>query len=268
MRRSRSSRPPLAWGLAPMRRVPLGASPQLRPGAARRRRRAPRAGSCAATASSCGRCSGLVHHGDGHLVGAEGALHLLAVHLLGAGPALGRAEHDHRPAGPRGIAARSRACCWMRRISRWPSPAPRPSSGASPGSSPSTNRRLPAAAAEELLELLVADAGEDGGVGDLVAVEVQDGQHRAVGDRVEELVAVPGGGQRAGLRLAVAHHAGGDQVGVVERRRRRGPGNSPARRPRGWSPGVSGATWLGMPPGKENCLKSFCMPSSSRVMLG
>ena len=33
-------------------------------------------------------------------------------------------------------------------------------------------------------------------------------------------------------------------------------------------PGVSGATWLGMPPGKEKRLKSVCMPSLSRVMLG
>ena len=35
---------------------------------------------------------------------------------------------------------------------------------------------------------------------------------------VKELIAVPGSGQRAGLGLAVAHHAGGDQVGVVKHR--------------------------------------------------
>ena len=44
---------------------------------------------------------------------------------------------------------------------------------------------------------------------------MQNGQHRAVSDGVHELVAVPGGGQGAGLRLAVAHHAGGDQVRIV-----------------------------------------------------
>ena len=77
--------------------------------------------------------------------------------------------------------------------------------------------RRPAAAAQELLQLLVLDARQDGRVADLVAVEVQDRQHRAVGDRVEELVGMPRGGQRAGLRLAVADDAGDDQIGVVER---------------------------------------------------
>ncbi len=61
----------------------------------------------------------------------------------------------------------------------------------------------------------MADAGEDGGVGDLVAVQVQDGQHRAVGLRVYELVELPAGGERAGLGLAVAHYAGGDEPGVI-----------------------------------------------------
>jgi hypothetical protein len=47
---------------------------------------------------------------------------------------------------------------------------------------------------------------------------VEDRQHGAVGRRVEELVAVPAGGERAGLGLAVADDAGDDQVGIVERR--------------------------------------------------
>ena len=36
---------------------------------------------------------------------------------------------------------------------------------------------------------------------------VQDGQHRPVARRVDELLRVLGGGQRAGLRLAVADNA-------------------------------------------------------------
>ena len=39
---------------------------------------------------------------------------------------------------------------------------------------------LVAVTAEQGVQFLVADAREDGGVGDLVAVEVQDGQDRAV----------------------------------------------------------------------------------------
>jgi hypothetical protein len=51
-----------------------------------------------------------------------------------------------------------------------------------------------------------------------VAVEVQHRQHGAVAHRVEELVDVPAGGQRAGFRFAVAHAGQGDQLRVVEHR--------------------------------------------------
>ncbi len=78
--------------------------------------------------------------------------------------------------------------------------------------------RLVAHALEELPQLVVRDAGEEAGVGDLVAVQMEDRQHAAVAGRVEELVPVPAGGERAGLRLAVADDAGDDQVRVVERR--------------------------------------------------
>jgi hypothetical protein len=33
-------------------------------------------------------------------------------------------------------------------------------------------------------------------------------------------------------------------------------------------PGVPGATWLGMPPGKLNCLNNFFIPSTSWLILG
>ena len=55
------------------------------------------------------------------------------------------------------------------------------------------------------------------GIGDLVAVQVEDRQHRAVADRIDELVGMPGRGERTGLGLAIAHHAGDDQIGIVER---------------------------------------------------
>jgi hypothetical protein len=83
------------------------------------------------------------------------------------------------------------------------------------GSSPSTKWGV-TVAAHEGVQLLVADAGEDGRVGDLVAVEMEDGQHGPVAGGVEELVALPAGRQRPRLRLAVADDAGHDQVRVVE----------------------------------------------------
>ena len=70
----------------------------------------------------------------------------------------------------------------------------------------------------QAVQLRVGDAGEHRGARDLVAVEMQDREHGAVVHGIEELVRVPAGGERAGLGLAVADHAGGDQVGVVEHR--------------------------------------------------
>ena len=74
---------------------------------------------------------------------------------------------------------------------------------------------LVAHAVEELVELFVGDAGQDGRVGDLVAVEVQDRQHDTVGARVHELVGLPAGSQRAGLSLAVADDGRDKQARVV-----------------------------------------------------
>ena len=61
----------------------------------------------------------------------------------------------------------------------------------------------------------MAHAGEDGGIGDFEAVEVQNGQHGTIGDGVHEFIAVPRGRQRAGLRLTIAHHAGGNEVRII-----------------------------------------------------
>ena len=74
-----------------------------------------------------------------------------------------------------------------------------------------------AVAAQQMIELLVTDAGEHGGIGDLVAVQMQDRQDGAVPRRVQELVGVPARCQRSGLGLAIADDAGDDQVRIVER---------------------------------------------------
>ena len=72
----------------------------------------------------------------------------------------------------------------------------------------------------------------------------------------------------AGLRLAVAHHAGGDEVGVVHDRPE-GVGQGVAQlAPSLMEPGVLGGRWLGMPPGKENCRNSRFMPSGVLADVG
>ena len=81
---------------------------------------------------------------------------------------------------------------------------------------PLDEQGCPTAAAQELLQLLAADPGEDGGVRDLIAVEMQNRQHGTVADGIQELVGMPRRRERAGLRFAIADHTGDDQVRVVE----------------------------------------------------
>lgn len=83
---------------------------------------------------------------------------------------------------------------------------------------PLDKERLVAIAGEEAFQLGIVHARKHRRIGDLVAVEVQHRQHRAVCPRVEELVRVPRRRQRPGLGLAVAHPAGNDEIGVVEGR--------------------------------------------------
>jgi hypothetical protein len=68
---------------------------------------------------------------------------------------------------------------------------------------------------EQMLKLRMWDAGQDRGVGDLVAVQVQHWQDGAVAHRTEEFVGMPGGRQRPGFRHAVSDHHGSDQIGIV-----------------------------------------------------
>src|SRR5271165_5548863 len=78
-------------------------------------------------------------------------------------------------------------------------------------------RRIPVADRQSF-QLFMANASKNSRVVNLVSVEVQNWQHRPVGDRVKELIAVPTGSQGSGLGLPVAHHHEGDQVRVVEDR--------------------------------------------------
>jgi len=155
-------------------------------------------------------------HGQGHLVGAEGALNLLAVHNLGAGPALGGAQHNHGPHGTLGVVVLAGVLLDGLDFLDDGVHGLGHELVHGHGVVALDEVRLPAAALEEALDLLVGDTGEDGGVANLVAVQVQDGQHGAIGDGVEELVGLPRGGQGAGLGFAVAHNHGGNQVGVVK----------------------------------------------------
>ena len=106
---------------------------------------------------------------------------------------------------------------------------------------------LVAIAAHQVFKLGMGNAREHRGVGDLVAVEMEDGQHGAIGGGVEEFVGVPAGGEGAGFGFAIAYHAGHDEVGIVECRAIGMHQRIAQFAAFVDGAGVSGATWLGMP---------------------
>jgi len=150
-----------------------------------------------------------------YLMGSERPFGRQAVDLARPGPALGGAKHDHRPA--RTV---KRAGPGARLDPRYLIKGPVERGG----KRPMDGGRLVAfdehgrvaVALEQRPELVVWDPCKQGRVRDLVAVEVQDGEHGAVTRRIQELVRVPAGGERAGLGLPVANDAEGHEVGIVE----------------------------------------------------
>src|SRR5579862_4089254 len=77
---------------------------------------------------------------------------------------------------------------------------------------------LPTVASEELYELLVVHAPEHRGVRDLVAVEMENRQHRAVARGIQKLIAVPARSQWAGFCFPISDHATNEQLGIVKYR--------------------------------------------------
>ncbi len=154
--------------------------------------------------------------GERDLVGAPGVLDGEAVDLLGSGPALGGAQDDHGPGGPFGDAVL--ACRPLVGVDAVQGGVHGGGEGAVDGGRvvAGDEQRVVPVAAQQPVQFLLGDPGQDRRVGDLVAVEVEDRQDGPVVDRVEELVRVPGRGERPRLRLAVADHAGDEEVRVVE----------------------------------------------------
>ena len=146
---------------------------------------------------------------------AEGTLDLHAVDHLRSGPALRRIEHDHWPAPPRGVVIVTGVMLDAANVL----------DHVVQRSSHELMHRLrlvtfdeirrPAAATDKLFQLLVIDAGQNRGIADLVAIEMQDGQYRTVGYRIKKFIGLPGGCQRPRLRLAIADDTGNNQIGVV-----------------------------------------------------
>ena len=160
--------------------------------------------------------------GERHLVGPPGALHGEPVDHRRAGPAFRAAQHDRRPRRPALQGAGRRGGLDVRDpVQHLVQHAGEPGVGLPrvlAVEADGDHERLVAVAAQQRDQLVLGDAGQHRRVGDLVPVQVQDRQHHPVRGGVEELVAVPRGRQRPGLRLPVADHTGDQQIRVVERR--------------------------------------------------
>ena len=154
--------------------------------------------------------------GEGHLVGAPETFQLVAIEFAWSGPALGGAQHHHGPLGPVGLAAAAGFLLDGADFSHRFVHGGGHGLVHGSGLTAFHKDRPPAVAPQQAFQLPAGNAGKDRWIGDLVAVEVQHRQHRPVADRVDELIDVPGGGQGAGFRFAIAHAGQGDQIGVVK----------------------------------------------------
>src|SRR6266516_5653836 len=79
----------------------------------------------------------------------------------------------------------------------------------------SCENRLVAVPCKQGQQFFIGHGAVDGGIGDFIAIQVQDGQDRAGFGRIKKLVAMPGGSGRSGLRLAIADDAGHNQIGII-----------------------------------------------------
>ena len=159
--------------------------------------------------------------GERDLVAEVGAFDLDAVDRMRPGPALRRTQHDRRPgvalarAGPVECLLGARLGTHRENVALGAGQGGIQIGEDLAGVVTFDKDRLPALATQVGGHVLIAGAAEDSRAGDLVAVEVDDRDDRAVAARVEEVRQAPRRGQRAGLGFAVADDAGDEEIRVV-----------------------------------------------------
>ncbi|MNO45909.1 hypothetical protein D3C76_361870 [compost metagenome] len=158
--------------------------------------------------------------GQRHLMRAARAFDSMTIDEFRTGPAFGRAQHQHGPQRPlrrRGLPGSS---CIMLNISNFQNhrvQCLRQCLMHLQRVIAFDEVRIVAIAIQQGREFILTDSGQYGGIGDFVAIEVQDGQYRSVPRRVEKLVGVPTGCQCPCLGLAVTDHASDNQIRIVKR---------------------------------------------------
>jgi len=139
----------------------------------------------------------VAYAGQWDLVRPPGPFDRNAVDLLRACPAFRRPQDDHRPRGAAVGTARSRRILESGDVVERLVERPRERAVHLRRIVAGDEERPPAVALKERGELGLGDSREHRRVGDLVAVQMEDGQHRAVMTRAQELGSVPTRRERA-----------------------------------------------------------------------
>lgn len=153
---------------------------------------------------------------DRDLVSTPVTLQIVVVKLARGGPALGTSENDHGPQRSLGLARLAALLLDLSDLIHTVFECRGHGLVHRLNIVTLDEVWLPAITDKEALEFSVRDSSKNSWVVDLVAVKVKNRQDSSINDRVEELVAVPGGSKGASLSLAVTDHGKGNQIGVIK----------------------------------------------------
>src|SRR5215831_8497072 len=192
--------PPLACGLALIRRVPVGAS-SLR---------------SHPLFEHLQLLGVFLHVRHRYLVRTPRTLQPVAADLRRSSPALWGTQHNHWPADTPGNTRRSSFLLTLPDLGNALLDGRRHRLVHALGVGALHKIGRPAVTPEQVLYFLVGDASQQSRVVDLVTVEMKNREHRAVANGVQELADVPGGRQRTSFRLPISDYRRHDQAGIVE----------------------------------------------------
>ena len=151
-------------------------------------------------------------------MGAEGIFNCFAVHFFRACPALRRAQNNHRPNVIFRTVSSAHSILDSFDIAIGQLQRFRHRLMHTAGFRAFHKVRLPAHTCKKLPQHVIRSTGQNGRIGNLVAVQMQNRQHRAIFVRIDKFVALPGSGQRTSFRFSIADHAGRNQIGIVKYR--------------------------------------------------
>ncbi len=149
---------------------------------------------------------------------SEGSFGLFAIDDLWTGPAFGRAQNDHRPGGSFAVSILSGGC--LNAFDLGKDIVKRRCQLLMHGFRVVTGNEIWAVAVslQQLVQFIFGNPRQHRRIRDLISIQMQDGQHRAITRGIEKFVRVPARRQRAGFGFTVADHASCNQIRIIEDR--------------------------------------------------